>query len=1022
MPKPTAGQPLPIQPVDDPIICSPYEEPSRYWEYKRQTGEAVLQSGRRAAAYWYKTDVRRRGQLQLELEEERRDLVLVNRLRADVKRWRQTGWEGAENVTKDLLRHWWRQDRFRRLFFCQLEAVETVIYLSELRGLRRDGTRRSPRWAPTFTDQDFAALVDTPPGNGYRPLTRYCCKMATGSGKTIVMAMLIVWAFCNRGRAPSDERFPSAALVVCPNLTIKERLQVLRPGDQGGDYYRQFDLVPQQYADLLPQGKVLVTNWHLFAPESEHTEGGKSYGVVRKGPEDDDAFARRVLGELYDRAPILVFNDEGHHAYRPAPLPPQRAAEARAAKDANEEATVWITGLDRINAACGIRACIDLSATPFYIKGSGYPEGEPFPWLVSDFGLVDAIESGITKIPRLPVSDTTGRPEPKYFRLWQNITRDLAPAEKMSGSGKPKPDVVWVRAQDALLNLAGQYKAKFDEYEAYGDLTTKAPPVMIIVADNTDIAAVFHQNISGEVEVEEAAAETEPDDGNAEETVSEGDEPEPPSRRTKRPKRRIDYTEGHVFPELFQNAPGRLRTLRIDTKLLDKVESEDPETSKEKAAQELRQVVNTVGKLGQPGEQIRCVASVQMLTEGWDANNVTHILGLRAFGSQLLCEQVVGRGLRRMSYDVDPATGLLPPEYVDVYGIPFSVIPYKGRPVTGAVADPEIRHVHALPERAHFEIRFPNVEGYAFALRRNLIKADVEAMHSLIIEPSQQPTATFVKPASGYHEGDINLLGPGPFVEQNRQEYYRTTHPQAIEFEVARQVVGALVGEGVHAPVSGSPALRLQSRHQLFPQVLRIVHQYINRKVVWNGAHPCELGLEVYIKRMVERLIDAIRPDEQHGESPLMPLLNRYKPIGTTAEVDFMTRRLTRGTQRSHINQVVLDTETWESSAAFYLEQCRELVPFYARNDKLGLVIPYDYMGVPHGYEPDYLARLADGRTVVLEVKGWAADQTQAKHQAAERWIAAVNNWGKLGTWVFHVCRNPHMLTQELQRLADPQA
>ncbi len=722
------------------------------------------------------------------------------------------------------------------------------------------------------------------------------------------------------------------------------------------------------------------------------------------------SFARRVLGDLYDNAPLMVLNDEGHHAYRPAPLEQKlTGSEAKEAQEMNQEATVWISGIDRLNASCGVKVCVDLSATPFYIKGSGYPEGEPFPWLVSDFGLVDAIESGITKIPRLPISDTTGRPDAKYFRLWQNITRTLAPGQKLSGSGKPKPEVVWEKAQDALLTLAGQYKEWFETIQNANDLALKAPPVMIIVCDNTDTAEVFASNISGEVEVEDG----EPEDVES----AENDDAEATSGSGKKKlKKRTEYTDGKLFPELFQNERGVKRTLRIDSKLLAKIESEDPTASKEKAGQELREVVNTVGKLGQPGEQVRCVVSVQMLSEGWDANNVTHILGLRAFGSQLLCEQVVGRGLRRRNYEPDPETGLLIEEYVDVYGIPFTVIPYKGRPTSGPPPPEPPNHVYAMKERAQYEIRFPNVEGYVFALTKNIIRADIGKMAPLFVEPNEQPTATFVKPTSGYREGHFSALGPGEFTQQDRTAYYASTHMQAIEFEIARQVVWALVGEGAQAPTGGNPKLRLHARHQLFPQVLRLTHDYVRRKVNLSGANPCELGLDIYVRRVVERLLDAIEPDDTQGEPSLLPLPNRYKPIGTTAEVDFMTQRKTRGTQRSHINSVVLDTETWESCAAFYLEASK-CVSFYARNDKMGLVIPYEYEGVPQSYEPDYLVRLVDGRTLILETKGYETDETQAKHQAALRWVTAVNNWGKLGQWVFHVCRNPHMLPRQLEWL-----
>ena len=415
---------IPIQPVEQPILCRPYEKPNAHWIYDTLTGEAVKQSGRRDAGYWYKTQRTGSAQLQMFREEEWDDLPLVNALRADVERWRNSKYEKATPVTKELLRHWTRDDLLRRLFFCQREAVETIIYLVEI---LQGG--RGPRFNPQFTDEDLAELVDTPNEPEIPDLIRYGCKMATGSGKTVVMAMLIAWAFCNRGKVPSDERFPQAALVVCPNLTIKKRLQVLRPEDSG-NYYDEFELIPTKLRPLLNSGKVLVTNWHQFAPESPHSEGGQTYTVVDKGDETPDAFAKRVLGELYDRAPIMVLNDEGHHAYRPADTEDKLSAEE---KKERQEATVWVSGLDAFNQACGVKFCVDLSATPFYIQGSGHPEGSPFPWLVSDFGLVDAIESGITKIPRLPVSDTTGRPEPKFFRLWKTISDDLSAADTSPG-------------------------------------------------------------------------------------------------------------------------------------------------------------------------------------------------------------------------------------------------------------------------------------------------------------------------------------------------------------------------------------------------------------------------------------------------------------------------------------------------------------------------------------------------------------------------------------------------------------
>lgn len=1052
------NQPAPIQPVERPILCNPYEEPKKHWVYDQATGTASHGLTRRPAGYYYKTGRTGAAQMRLFVDEQRDDLPLVNLLREDVGRWRESGYRGATPVTKELLRHWSRADLVRRLFFCQREAVETVIYLAELaipgklRGtgfqkfaLSEDDLQKLLRGEkPGFevaSPDFFPRLVDLPADPNLLPLGRLGCKMATGSGKTVVMAMLIAWAFANRGQNPASSEYPRGVLVCCPNLTVKERLQVLRP-EQLGNYYEEFDLVPQKYRPLMQSGKVLITNWHGFAEESEHKEGDRNFAVVDKGPETPDTFARRVLGDLYDRMPIMVLNDEGHHCWRPPPYalgeegedkPTLSPEERQRLKNEAEEATVWIDGLDRLNNALrsngmaqesgrrGIQLCVDLSATPFYIQGSGYPEGRPFPWLVSDFGLVDAIESGIVKIPRLPVLDTTGRPDPAYFRLWETIKDRLQPIEFHPGKArKPKAEAAFRECEAALQQIAGQWVQRFEQMQSAKPGQTRVPPVLIIVCDNVELAEFFYRKISGE---SESDVVTEADV----EAVLNDEEDETPAapRGSAKNKKRTIYGRGDVWPDYFSNVAGEKRTIRIDVKLLAEAESEDPNKTKQQAAEELRKVVATVGRKGQPGEFVRCVVSVAMLTEGWDANNVTHILGVRAFGSQLLCEQVVGRGLRRMDYKPDPATGLLLEEYVDVYGIPFSVVPFKGRTSKQAEPDDEPpNHVLALPERAAMEMKFPVVEGYAFALKKNSVECDVEGMPPLEIEPFREPTATFLQPTVGYQEGHPSAAGPFGFVEQNREAYYRDTHPQAIQFQISRMIIDRLV----HAAISGTETrekvLRLQSRHQLFPQIYRIVHKYVETKVDYQGQHPCELGLQKYVQRVVERLADGIHPDEDEGEAPLLPVLNRYKPEGTTAEVEFKTKRGCRGTQKSHINQVVLDTDAWEATTAFYLESklCNSSVAFYARNDHLGLVIPYEYQGVDHGYQPDFLVRLVNGLTVLLEMKGFETDQDKAKYAAAKKWVKAVNNWGELGQWHFLTVRNVQLIPQELSALAEAAA
>lgn len=569
--------------------------------------------------------------------------------------------------------------------------------------------------------------------------------------------------------------------------------------------------------------------------------------------------------------------------------------------------------------------------------------------------------------------------------------------------------MVYRESEGALRQIAGQWLERFNYTKEAMPGQTHIPPVLIIVCDNVDLAQIFFERISGErqelvvtqADVEEVLAES-------------NDAAALKKKKVKKTKPVTTYSNSAILPE-FTNSANLKRTIRIDSKLLAEAESDDPSKKKSEAAEVLRRVVATVGKVGEPGEHVRCVVSVSMLTEGWDANNVTHILGIRAFGSQLLCEQVIGRGLRRINYKVDEESGLLPEESVDVYGIPFSVIPFKGRPVNKPQPDDRpLQHVRSIPERQAFEIKFPLVEGYTFALKKNIVKCDVERMDRLPLEPNREPTATYVVPQVGFKSGS-QARNELPFTaeEQNRDAYYSATHIQTIQFDIARIVIDQLIGVGVEKPDAKQRVFRLQSRHQLFPQVYGFVDQYVRTKVDFRGAHECELGLAKYVERIVERLRDAIQPDDSAGEPPLMPVLYRYQPVETTANVSFMTKRPCFPTQKSHINQVVADTQRWEQSAAFCLEQSKS-VKFYARNDHLGLLIPYEFQGIDHKYDPDFLVRLSNGVTLILEVKGFEDAQTTAKHEAARRWISAVNNWGQLGRWQFHVCRDPELLHHEL--------
>ena len=1036
----TQNQPLPdawkpTQAVPEPVLNSPYEEPAEHWRY--QDGMPSRIPGRRRASYFYKTKEGRVGGAQQELlaSEQEDDLVLVNRLRADVRRWRESDYRGATAVTKDLLRHWSSEHLVRRLFYCQREAVETVIYLLEMAIPGRLPSTRfrnfelgqkdlalllsgQPPHFDEITESSlaeglFPRLVDTPSDAALLPLRRLGCKMATGSGKTVVMAMLVAWAFCNRGRNPASRSFPSAVLICAPNITVRERLQVLRP-EHRDNYYDGFELVPPKYRELLNAGKVLITNWHAFASKSPHSEGGTSYAVVDKGEESYEAFSLARLGELAERMPILVLNDEGHHCWRgrePAKGNGPDAEQARALRGMTgdqkthlqeefKEARVWLDGLDKINSCgligpeqSGILACIDLSATPFYLSGSGYPEGSPFPWLISDFGLIDAIESGIVKVPRLPVSDDVGKAEPKYFRLWEHIRSRLRAGDFRSNK-RPKPEAVYLQAQDALTTLATQWKKRFDkQHESEVGGHRGPPPVLIVVCDNTDIAQVFFEKISGE----------------------RTERVQLPGRKTK--VRRTLYGQG-LFPELT-NDEDYQRTVRIDTKLLRRLDAEEGQ-SKDEAGQALRRLIDTVGKEGEPGEHVRCVVSVSMLTEGWDANNVTHILGVRAFESQLLCEQVVGRGLRRRSYTTveDPKTGkrLLPAEYVDVYGIPFSLIPFKGQPKNSVPSDPVYHHIFALPERDELEIRVPVVESYTSALRGPSIDCDIDSLPELRVD--DVPSSVYLRPTRGYGEGQVAV--GDDYVEQKREDYYKHVRFQQVLFQLARQIVEDLLAG--RPEVGRQPVL--VSRHQLFPEVLSLVKRYVDNKIRYApGLKKQELGSEKYTKLLRQRLRDGIFAKSSDEAVEHLPVLNHFQPIISTSSVNYRTTKPVRSLSRSHLNLAVIDS-TDERSAVDSLEELSFVESFTPNDRNVGVAIPYDYLDTQHRYEPDFIVKLRGGRHVLLEIKGLKGeihdpDRVEAKSAAAEKWARAVSNANSYGEWRYVICRDvaalPELLRQHVR-------
>ena len=946
--------------VGNPILNGPWAVPARHWDFSQAPSRAV--EGRRPAGYH--GTVRTEQMSGAHAAHPFFELKTVNDIRQRVDLWRTRRYANVTSVTRDLLEHWNRADR-QPLFFCQREAVEALIWLVESTPADRQG---------------IELPADVPADPAYAPLVRYCTKMATGSGKTIVMAMVAAWSILNKLVNRQDGRFSDAVLVVTPNLTVKERLAVLDP-KRSDNYYDSFDLVPRGYRDTLARGRFCITNWHAFGAKDDPRRS-----VVQRGRESDAAFAKRVLDrDLGNAQNILVLNDEAHHAYRPAPSQPDEhlaleemsADERREVENQKEEATVWVGGLDRIGKARGIKRVLDVSATPFYIKGSGYPEGTPLPWIVSDFGLVDAIESGITKIPRVPVADDSGRPDPKYFHLWREIMNGLPMSERESVKRRAKPDSVWREAHGACAKLAAKWHATFEAFKKAG---LPVPPAMIVVTANTTLSRVVAEAMERGDLLDDLAGE-------------------------------------HAFA--------------IESRVLAEAEAEEEGGSADDERQRLRMKVATVGKARWPNDQppegweqypeplgknVRCVISVGMLTEGWDATNVTQILGLRAFSSQLLCEQVVGRGLRRMNYQPDPETGLLPPEYCDVFGIPFEVVPVQGTDA-GAKPEPPSTLVQALAERKHLAIEFPRVEGFVRDVRRR-VQCDVDQVQPLRIELQVEPTATLIETDLGWAVGSPGSGGAlGNREVLTRERFHAEHRLQRTLFEAARDITEKLANARADAAgeeVEPTPADRL-----LFPQVLEIVRRYVDARVeVDDGARIEDLALASYRTLLVERLLTAIEPATDEGESTLLPRIERFRRTGSTGDVQFRTWKPTQPTQKSHVSHVVLDS-SWEGAVATSLESIREVVS-YARNERLDFEILYEWKGDTHKYTPDFIVtfELEDGRRVnlLLEVKGQETEQDRAKWTAARQWCRAVNNHGAFGLWDHRTTHAPDTIARDLER------
>jgi type III restriction enzyme len=1003
---------------EHPILNSPYECPSRHWELTPdgQPTQEVIEARRQAEFITPIPKPRKRkgAAVQedivfdegagLSTEKQRYETIpIINDLRQQVDQWRRLPNTNDWLVTPEtarLLQHW-RQHQFQsiRPFFCQVEAVETAIWLTEVAPKRGAVGKK-------FIEHLASASADANP-----ELARLALKLATGAGKTTVMAMLIAWQTINAVRRPGSSHFTRGFLVVTPGLTIKDRLRVLQPNDPDS-YYASRELVPADMLDDLQRAKIVITNYHAFKlrERMEISKGGRALLEGRHGEaintlETEGQMIQRVMPDLMGLKNILVLNDEAHHCYKEKPGESDEkdlSRDDREEAERNKEAArLWINGLQSVQRKLGLTRVIDLSATPFFLRGSGYAEGTLFPWTMSDFSLMDAIECGIVKLPRVPVADNIPGTEVPIFRnLWEHI-RGQMPKAGRSKTQDLDPLKLPTQLCTALDALYKHYKETSD---IWADAGTKVPPCFIVVCNNTSTSKLIYDYISGFVRKDETGAEQ----------VIEG---------------KLDLFRNY---DEYGNPYPRPRTLLIDSEQLESGEALDDSFRKAATAeleqfrreliersgqhlqtediddvQILREVMNTVGKEGRLGGEIRCVVSVGMLTEGWDANTVTHVLGVRAFGTQLLCEQVIGRALRRLSYDLNEEN-LFNVEYADVLGIPFD---FAAKPVVAPPQPPRqtIQVKAVRPERDALEIRFPRVMGYRIELPNQRLTAKFTDDHILELTPELIGPSVTVN--SGIVGEGVNLT----------VEHLAEARPSTIIYNLTSHLLFRIWREAGE-----------EANYNLFGQLRRIVKEWLDDYLVCKGGVQKAQVLYPDIRAMAAERINSAITSSTEGTQPIRVMLDPYNPEGSTSHVNFTTSKQERwwtgdaNPIRCHINWVILDSD-WEAEFCRIAES-HPLVRAYVKNHNLGFDVPYRNGSESRIYRPDFIVMVEDGHGednllhLVVEIKGYRREDAKSKKLAMETyWIPGVNNSNKFGRWAFAEFTEIYGMEAEFQAKVEKQ-
>lgn len=902
--------------IDKLIICNPYKEPDVNWKYDRDIQGFKKENQRR------KSGIIKSSKADTNIFDDPGEFIefkTVNEIRRRVKDWKDNGYRNVTQVTKDLLEHWNnKEQRELPFFWCQLEAIETLIWLTEANSSEHQG-------------------LDLQNNDGTK-WVRECVKLATGTGKTVVMAMTIAWQILNKIEYNKDNRFSKNILIVSPNITVRDRLKVLQPFNEK-NYFQNYNIVKNDDWQKLNLGNIVIHNWHNFYELND-----KDREVVKKGKESDEAFFKRLFPDFSNSKNILVINDEAHHCHR--------FTVSDKKNPDGDRSTIWISGLDKIDNARGILKTYDFTATPFYPATKEKNDEQYFKWIVSDFGLYDAIESGLVKTPKAAVRDDSSYSKDfksKLFHIYPEVKEDL---NRKASEHEGLPDLV----NNAFNLLGADWLYEKNSWENQKN-PRPTPPVMIVICNRTETSS------------------------------------------------RIEYSIKNGYfsiNELNDNE----KLIRIDQYALSHIEKSQ-EVKKKKLADIIREKFNTVGKVNEPGEKVQCVIGVDMLSEGWDAQTVTHILGLRAFTSQLLCEQVVGRGLRRISYDLNDE-GLLDPEYVTVFGIPFTFLPIEGGETITKPEKPKTK-VEALDERKNFEISWPNIIRLDYSFNY-FLDLDWDKMDKLTLSADDCQTLVETAPmVSGKPKLDM-------ISQIKLDELYQTHRLQKLKLQAAARIHSELKSEW-----------KADAGSQI-SQILNLFDQFISSKFLEiispnnkNKDKINKLVIALNSQKIVNHLIKFVKRSSINIPNIH---LDPVKKVKSTSDMKtFYTSKLTLPIKKSNISHAVIDNSlNLEGKICAELERDRipNLLSWF-KNDRIGFEIYYSHKGKSKTYFPDFIIKFKNDNYVILETKGLKRDKDKEseKIENVKEWIKAVNHTGSYGKWFFSEINEANSIFDEIKKISE---